>query len=172
MDILVAVAHIVGSILAVVALWIVAVVIAAWETSHNERKAMDEIALHFGIPVDSLDADENSSKIIRFASDKYSSELLRNRLSDLSGFLRTVWGWIGSLTQIAIVIGVSWFTFTDDLQNAVNSWFIVAVFVIFSIVSIVFSLVCKLLTGRYPGQAKQVRKHLSGVLNKQKKNVD
>jgi len=99
--------------------------------------------------------------------ERFSSELLRNRLSDLCGLILTMWGWLSLLLQAAVLIGVVWYTFTDGTNTAVAAWFIVAIVLFFWITSVMFSLVCRVLTGRYPGQAKQARKMLAEFLKSQ-----
>jgi hypothetical protein len=79
--------------------------------------------------------------------------------------IRTVWGWLGLLLQIAVLLGVIWYTFTESAETAVYAWFIVAISLFFWTASVVFSLVCRLLTGRYPGEAKQARKSVAEFLN-------
>jgi len=118
-----------------------------------------------GVAVEELDNKEMAPKLIQLSSDRFSRELLRNRISDLCGAIRTVWGWLGSLLQLAVILGVAWYTFTDNLNTAVYAWFIVAISLIFWVTSVAFSLTCRLFTGRYPGEAKQARKSVAEFLN-------
>ena len=100
-------------------------------------------------------------KIVQLSSERYSSELLRNRLSDLCGVVRTAWDWLSWVVQILVLVGVTWYTFTDSRDTAVYAWAVIPLIAFFWVVSMVFSLACKVLTGRYPGQAKAARKSLA-----------
>lgn len=168
MDVLVAVGHIGGSIIAVVALEIGLLLFGGWETQRNQRKALENAALALGVTVEELDKEEFRPRLIEFSSARHSTELLRNRVSDLCGALRTVWGWLGSLLQIAILVGVVWYTLTDSLGTAIYAWWIVAVRLFVWLSGAAFSLICKFLTGRYPGEAKQARKALAQFIRDQR----
>lgn len=168
MDVLIAIAHIGGSIVALVVFGIVVLLIGAWEMQRNQRHALEDASIQLGVAVEELDNEEFAPKLIQLSSSRYSRELLRNRLSDLCGALRTVWGWLGLLLQCAILIAVVWYTFTDSLGTAVHAWWIVAVAVVFWMTAVVFALVCRLFTGRYPGEAKQARKSLAKVVSERR----
>ncbi|MEJ1372597.1 MAG: hypothetical protein RPU32_12560 [Candidatus Sedimenticola sp. (ex Thyasira tokunagai)] len=158
MEALIAIAHILGSIIVVVIFGFIALLIVAWETDRNKKRVAEEMSVSLGVQIDDLDSEELIPKILQFSSEKFSSELLRNRLSDFCGLIRTLWDWLGTLSQAIVLLAVIWFTIIENNENAVFAWFIVGIAVVFWLVSVIFSLVCKLLTGRYPGQAKQARK--------------
>jgi len=158
METLIAIAHILGSLIAVVAFGFVVLLIAAWETDRNQKQVTEEMSVSLGVPVEDLDSEELAPKLLQLSSEKFSSELLRNRISDFCGLIRTLWGWLGTAAQAMVLIAVIWFTITDNTENAVYAWFVVGISIVFWIVSVIFSFICKLLTGRYPGQAKQARK--------------
>lgn len=164
MELLIAIAHIVGSILAVLVLGFFIMLIASWETDRNRKQALEETSIRLGVAVEDLDNEELTPKILQLSSERFSSELLRNRISDLLGVIRTMWGWLGSLLQVAVLLGVVWYTITDSLETAIYAWFIVGISLFFWIASVFFSLVCRLLTGRYPGEASQARKAVAQFL--------
>ena len=78
--------------------------------------------------------------------------------------MRTAWGWLSNLLQVGIVVAVGWSMFTDGAQNAAYMWLVLAVAVFFWLASVAFSLLCVVLTGRYPGEAKAARKLLAGAI--------
>lgn len=164
MEILVAVGHIGGSIIVLVLLGLAGLFVAGWESARNQKILLEEVSVHLGIPGDRLEDEANIQRVFRWSAERYSGELLRNRISDLCGYLRTGWSWIGNVMQALTLLGVLWFTITDNLQHAVYSWFVVGIALFFWITSVVFSLLCKVLTGRYPGQARQARKGLAEEL--------
>jgi hypothetical protein len=155
---LIAIGHIIGSILATLALGAIVLVIAAWETRRNEKLRLEEMAIRVGVPVDDLGKQEFAPKLIEIASQRYSSDLLSNRLSDLCGVLRTLWDGIGSLLQIGVLLGIVWYTVTDSIINAAYAWFVPIMAIFFWLAGVIFALTCRLLTGRYPSEAKQARK--------------
>ena len=164
MRLLIAIGHIVGSQLAAAVVGWVTMLIAAWEVTRNQKHLLEEMSIQLGISVDDLEKEEMAPRIIQFSSERYSSELFRNRLSDLCGAIRTGWFWLSLFVQIGGLVGVVWYTFTDSLDTAVYSWLLVALSLLFWIVSVAFSLVCRLFTGRYPGEAKLARKAIADIV--------
>jgi hypothetical protein len=160
---LIAVAHIIGSIVSVFAFGFAVLALGAWEQGRNRKAAVQEASIALGISPDEIENPEHTEKVIRFSSERFSSELFRNRLSDLLGFVSTAWGWLGTALQVAALCGVIWYSFSDA-QLAIHSWWVLAIAVFFWVVSVVFALACKLVTGRYPGQARQARQMLGKLL--------
>jgi hypothetical protein len=156
--VIIAIAHIGGSILAIFLITLIFSFVLLWETERNRKQLLEDIAAKHSVTVDDLNNEELTPNVLQFSSERYSSELLKNRLSDLCGVVRTIWGWFGALLQIAFLVGIGWVAFTEDLDKAVFAWFVVGIMLFFAFVSIAFSFVCRLLTGRYPGEAKQSRK--------------
>jgi hypothetical protein len=161
MNVIIAIAHALGAIIAVFAFGAAVLALSAWELRRNQKAAAEEVSIELGIPVESLDNAENASKVIRFTAARFSSDLFRNRLSDLCGWVQIGWGWLGTLLQVGVLIGVIWYSFTDGAQNAVHAWWVVGIAFFFWVTAVAFGLVCKLITGRYPGQARQARKQLA-----------
>lgn len=168
---LIALLHIAGAILGTVAFGVLVLFIASWEIERNNRAYMQDLAIRLGVAVEELTDEKLSSKIVEVTSERFSSDRFSNRLSDLCGGVRTVWVWLGSLLQIGALLGVVWYTATESLTNAIYAWWIVAIGVFFWIAGVFFSLVCRLLTGRYPGQAKKARKGMAEFLSARRKNI-
>ncbi len=168
MSIVIAVAHVLGAIIAVFAFGVAVLTLSAWELKRNQKAAAEEISIALAIPVESLDNAENAPNVVRFTAARFSSDLLRNRLSDLCGLIQVGWEWLGTLLQVGVLIGVIWYSFTDSAQNAVHAWWVVGIAIFFWITSVAFGFACKLVTGRYPGQAKQARKELAEYVRNQR----
>jgi len=169
MDILIAIGHIAGSIISSIILGMIILFISSWELERNKKIAIGELALKLGVPIADLE-DEDKVKelapgIIKILMEKFSDELFKNRISDFLGILRTAWNWLSNILQAILIIAVCWYTFTDDLGNAVYAWLINVIVVFFFVVGVVFAIICKILTGRYPGQAKEARKWLVNYHN-------
>ena len=158
MDIVVAIAHILGSIVALLLFGYVVLLIGSWESGQIQKQVAEDASLALGISVEDLDKEENARKILSLSASKFSSELFKNRLSDFCGTIRTVWGWLSNIIQAIVLIAVLWYTVTDSTKNAVYAWSLLGISIFAWLTSVIFSLICKLLTGRYPGQAKAARK--------------
>ena len=171
MEILIAIGHIVGAVFVSIIIGMVILFISSWEQERNLKAAMEELSVRLGVPIVDLEDDENiekyTPKIIQISLDRFSDELFKNRLSDLCGFIRTAWDLLGNIVQVLILRAVAWYSFTDTLDIAVYAWLINVIIVVFLVVSVLFALLCKLLTGRYPGQAKAARKFLANCVNSQ-----
>ena len=168
---IIAIAHIVGSMLAVFVIGLIFVFIGSWEAERHLERLREDVSATLAVAIDDLDNEELSSRILQFSFERYSSELLKNRLSDFCGVVRTIWGWLSWLLQVAFLIGVAWVAITKNLDEAVFAWFVVGIMLFFAFASIAFSLVCRLLTGRYPGEAKQSRKATAEYLKKRRAAV-
>ena len=157
MEILIAIAHILGSIIALFIFGFVVLLIAAWEADRIQKQVAAEASVALGVKVEDLDSEALAPKVLQLSAEKFSTELFRNRISDFCGLIQTIWGWLGNLIQVLVLLAVVWYTI-DSTENAVYAWFVVGIAIVFWLTSVIFSLTCKLLTGRYPGQAKEARK--------------
>ena len=54
-------------------------------TKQNQRAETQEAAILLGVTVQDLENNEMSPLLMKYYSDRYSTELLRNRISDLFG---------------------------------------------------------------------------------------
>lgn len=171
MSAFIAIAHLLGALVVLFVFSAGVMALAAWENERNRKTALEEMSLALGIPISELDDAKHESTVVQFVAAKFSSELLRNRLSDFCGWIQTIWGWLGMLIQVGVLLGVLWYTFTDDLSNSAHAWWIIAIAFFFSISSVLFALTCKLLLGRFPGQARQARKMLAEALRQRRAAV-
>jgi hypothetical protein len=156
-----AIGHLVGAAVALSAIGFGLLAVSSWELQRNRRIALQEASLELGVPVDQLDEDRWRDKVTAWAVSRSSSELLRNRLSDLCGTVRTAWSWLGALAQWGVFLIAAWLAFTDDPASAVIAWGAIPLALFVTLTSAVFSIACKVLTGRYPGQAREMRKTLA-----------
>jgi hypothetical protein len=161
MDIIIAIAHILGSIIVVILFSVFIMYIGSIQVDKYKRQLEMEASISLGIRIEDLNKDENSAKVLGLSAKKFASDLFQNRLSDLCGVITTLWGWFGNLVQISVFIGACWYTFSENLDNAIYSWSLVVVSVLLWVIHMAFSLLCRLFTGRYPGEAKEARKGLA-----------
>lgn len=161
MDILIAIAHILGSIIVFMVHAFALLFIEGWEKNRKRNKFMEEASVTLGVSVDNLEKEENIRKLFKLYSERFSSELFRNRISDLCGLIILVLAWLTNIVQAVVLIAVLWFTVAASIENAVYAWIIPGMSIVTWLTSIVFSLACQLFTGRSPGQAKEARKQLA-----------
>lgn len=160
MSTLIALLHIGGALLALIAISLCALMLDAWMNEHLRRSALIEASLALGVPASELDRPDIQTQLQTFAANKFSSELFQNRLSDFCGLIQAAWAWLGTLAQICVLLFVGWYAITSDLSISVYAWWVIAVGLFFWVSSMLFALICKLLTGRLPGQARRARKIL------------
>ena len=79
---LIATGHLLGSVILLTLLLGLITRLSTWEIERNQKLALQEMSIELAIPVDELDKAEYQPKIIEFIAHRFSSELLRNRLSD------------------------------------------------------------------------------------------
>lgn len=161
MDTLIAVAHILGSLVALSILTVSWWRVGVWETQRNARIQTEEATLELGISPDEEISEEMERRVRLWLASRYSGELFRNRLSDLCGLVRIFWEAIGTLSIVSIECVVIWLTFSHGTSEAAYAWLVIPAWLFFTISRAAFALLCKLFTGRFPGQAKMVRKSLA-----------
>jgi hypothetical protein len=83
-----AVAHIAGAVISVVAFGMGIVLLGVWESTRNQKAAAEEMSIALNIPVERLEAAENLSRIVQFAAARFSSDRFQNRLSDLCWWIQ------------------------------------------------------------------------------------
>lgn len=160
-----AIFHVVGALAASFAFGILALVIGAWEEERIKKRRLQDVSIALGVPIAALEnKEEIVPSLIQYSAQRYSGELLRNRVSDFCGLLRTAWGWLSTVVQVGIVGGVSWSIFTNGAESAALMWLVPAASLFFWFASIAFSFACLLLTGRYPSEAKLARKSIAAFI--------
>lgn len=157
---LIAFAHVAGTLAVLTAFGIFLLWLGNWEAERNRRRVLRQFATKLGLSLSELEAEENLAKVVQASAERNSNELLRNRLSDLCGIVRTGWGWLGAILQYSTIGYVLWAMYSDGRENAPLAWLAVGIAVFFWVISVVFSFACYVLTGRFPGEARASRKAL------------
>jgi hypothetical protein len=166
---LIAIGHIVGAVIALFAYGAGVFLLASYVDDRTKKSELAALSVSLGIPASDLDDPQHKEQVFQFSAERFNSELLRNRLADLCGWINTAWSWVGLLLQIGVLLGALWYTVQDGSENAVHAWWILVLAIIFSVVSVMFGYVCKLLTGRYPGQPQKARKMLADIMEEEKR---
>ncbi|MFO9331967.1 tetratricopeptide repeat protein [Legionella pneumophila serogroup 1] len=160
MNLLIAIGHIAGafcvlSLFEYGMLWL-----SAYQSQNKQKLLLVEVSSSLGVEIDDLYKKELSPKVTDFLLERFSNEIFRNRLSDFFGSILTIWQGLGTILYIIVFAYVVLITLTDDLSNAIYAWLIIPIAIFFWLISILYSFLCWIITGRYPGQAKKVRKLL------------
>lgn len=158
-----AIAHVGGAVLTLIGLGWLSIIADLWFSERRSKRLDEEVATTLGVAVEDLSNEQVRPKVLEIASQRASSELLRNRLSDFCGIALSLLFGIGFLSILAILIAVGWFTITDSKANAIYAWSAVGVAVALSFVVGGLSFICLVLTGRFPYEANSARKHLAWV---------
>ena len=167
MSVTLAFGHVIGAVIATLAFANYLLKFEAWELRQNKKSASEEISIALCIPVERLDEPENSSKIVQYEAARFSSDRFQNRLSDLCLWIQFVWGWLGFLIGVGILVFVIWDSFTVSHSNAIYAWWMLITIIFFGVISNLITFTCKFITGRFPGQAGQARKNLAQFVNSQ-----
>lgn len=171
MDYLIAIAHFVGSIVLSIAMGLGYLTIASWYEQKAQDGVVDEVAFHLGLKLDELEDTKHTQDVVAFYSHKFTTESLKNRLSDFFELVQTCWEWIGFFSQLFFLGFIVWLVIRENLDDAVFAWVSIVISLFFFISSLVFSFVTKLCLGRYPGEAKKGRALLVDFIEHQKEKV-
>lgn len=165
---LIAVVHIVGALLVGIVFLVIALAYGNWLIRRSGTGEVQAIATQLGITVEEIEEPANLSRVISLASERFNNDRLSNRLSDLVGWLQAALDWLVMLIQIATFAGIIWLTATDSPANAVYVWIVPTISFLMLVERALVTATCRLLTGRYPGQAKVARNGLAEFLKAQR----
>lgn len=164
---LIAIGHIVGAFFVTVLIMLGIAMFSDWDQDRRERLRNEELASRLGVSVGRVYTDEIRPKLIEILSQRYSSDLFSNRLSDIASVLILACAGFGLLLTIGIGLFVLWRTVFENRGEAGLIWTVPALIFFFSLAFFIVEYVCRLLTGRYPGEAKCERKNVLKYLNRQ-----
>ena len=162
---LMATIHIVGTFILMFAFECLLLVAGAWEANRYTKALMKELSVREGMDLETMPFEKSKDILLKYNAEMFSSELLRNRLSDLCGYVRIGWDWLSTFSRYGLLVFIAYLTLTDGPENAVYAWWSVAIMLVMWIVSYVFASVVHLLTGRFPGQARAARRDAQKVIS-------
>jgi hypothetical protein len=167
MSILFVILHIAGVFAVTGALFFTQTVATIWHLERVKKRNEAEMSWKIGVSHQELDDNNETGilngKIFGFLSQKYSNELLSNRVSDLCGVVLKIWSNSGNVIQIIVFLMVLWGSFSGKRDDIVMLWIVPVLCFAWWVVAVVFSLICSVLTGRLPGEAKEGRQQLLNV---------
>ena len=167
MSLTVVILHIAGVVVVTGALFFTQAVMLIWHLERVAKRNEVEMAWKLGVSQREWDANVETGvldgKIFEFLSQKYSNELFSNRVSDLCGVLLRVWTIGGNVIELVCFLGILWVSFSGNRDEIVTLWIVPVLCVVWWVVDVVFSLICSVLTGRLPSEAKAGRQQLMNV---------
>lgn len=158
MSLLSAAGHLVGALSAVTVLHALFFVTARKVADRRAVSELESIGAQIGIPPDELMNSEHDAAIRGAAMVRYSSELFRNRLSDVVGLMLTVAGWLSAAVQLGITAGTAWYCWQNEAIDLMALWLMPLAYLLYLLFVATVSAVCLVITGRMPGQAKMTRR--------------
>lgn len=158
MGTIVAILHIGGALLAAMVLAFAILVVGAWLQNVATSRGSEEAALKLGVEKEDLTSPSNLPSLIQYSTSKYSHELFRNRISDFLGVLLTIWNWLGLILEVTVLGWAIWATIFDSTELAIFAWLAPSIALFFWLTAMLVTSCCKIILGRYPGEAMQARK--------------
>lgn len=163
---MIAALHIFGTLVSLLIVNTLLFLLGAWIDQRNAARGLQDVTVDLGRPLTDFDSPERRPELVRYLGAKYSNDLLKNRLSDFFAVLLTAFSWFVLVVQLVIVASIAWFSYSEDQGNAVFAWLVLLVPVLGFTISLCVIVLCKLLTGRTPGEAKHVRKTMAETINR------
>ena len=164
MEILIAIAHFLGALFVSVYAGFV------WFSYYNEKSelAAEKIALDVYSSSSARESslDEMKKEVLLIFCEKYSSEKFENRLADFFGYLYMPIVFISYIAEVGIFLVVGYFTIFNNLDTAAYFWLVVPFLIVIYFFNYIFSGLCEHLTGRFPGQPRNMRKNMEKELAK------
>jgi len=131
----------------------------------SAKTELAAVALQLRISLDDLASDPAYEPVTKAVLlERNSPDLLRNRLSDFAGLAVTMFGWVVFVAQLAALGAIIYVSIDDgSLSDVPSIWVIPFLTVLYAFCTFVISVLCNLLTGRLPGQAKRTRRSMGSL---------
>lgn len=159
-----ALVHIVGALALAGCLYYSTLILGSKWAERVERRTYDDFSIALGVPVSALKRGKHAAEFVGHLSERYSNDLLSNRLSDLWDTALLVYDLLCHLVLVVAAGALLWAIAVDGREWAKGMWAVPAVFVAFKCLEAVMTAMCMALTGRYPGEAKLWRKALASAI--------
>lgn len=164
---LIAALHVAGAI-AVSAAWFWASHnLGLWWGKRAQARCYEAFSLALGVPVSVLKTKRASEQVIRFLSERYTTESLRNRLADMVDHLLLAFELLCILLQLVIVGVVLWDVFRFGASQAATIWVLPFIGVFSTFIQSIVIVLCMGLFGRFPGEAKYWREVVAETIERQ-----
>jgi hypothetical protein len=159
---LIAVAHIAGAMVLLFLLYSIRDFLNSSLRTSRGNKAMSELAMSLGVKEMELINADLRPRVLQYLADKYSSDRFCNRFSDLLGVIVSLSFALSCLVQFGCFVGAIWnVVYYKSADYAPVAWMSGFVLILIAVWIGVLSFACRLLTGRYPGEARSYREQRS-----------
>ncbi len=109
---------------------------------------------------------KSDASALQGLDERMSTEKFGNRLADALGRIQQSLLWAGGTLCVCSFFIVAWLGLFRDREIALGTWFVLLAFIGTWLASGALSLVCNLLTGRYPGEPKAWRAQVEAIKQK------
>jgi hypothetical protein len=164
---LIAALHVVGAIAASVVWFWASHKAGEWWGERDLARRYGGFSLALGVPVSVLKTKRASEQFIRFLSERYTSESLRNRLADMVEHLLLAFELLCILLQVVVAGVVLWDAFQSRPFDAGQIWVLPCIGVFSTLVQSIVVVLCIGLLGRAPGEAKLWRSFVAQTIERQ-----
>ncbi len=152
--------HVLGAIIGLIVLavftgWVHRMVNAGMESSGKAKASKLT-----GIPITDLENTDHKDTLNSYIIKRSDPKLLANRISDLCGTLLSVFLLFSAFAQVFFIVLGTYFSIRQS-ELAPVAWAAVAMAVATWIISLMLTFLCRMLTGRAPGQARVMRRTLA-----------
>ncbi|WP_417422131.1 hypothetical protein [Halomonas sp.] len=158
--------HILGTVFVLFFIFIATTILFEISFRRKINEVFEHAANELDLKPEEVSDEKHKSKVAVYLIKRYSSDRFSNRLSDMIGIILYAVEIISFITQLALVVFITWLTFSDSVDAAKTAWLIVPVSLAFLIFHQLLYWISYLSTGRIAGEAKAVRKYALGLAGK------
>lgn len=130
------------------------IIIDNWRAARINKKRAADMCRGLGVPTDSTNPDD-IARCWKYMIDRYSTELLSNRLSDVIGTIITVARTVLSVMITLWYFGmIAFFVWYQDFGEPTLLWFPLISQLILSVCTYFISSITNIIFNRLPGEAR------------------
>lgn len=155
---LVAILHIIGTLLVLFIFFIATGIHATYRSEKRLRNILTVAAIRLSIPAPDIEEKKHASELAQYLINEYDSNKFRNRISDFFQPVFVLYEALTYLIQLGIVALSAWSAFALNYSNAKIAWIAVAAAILLWIGNLLLEALLQLATGRAPGEAKDGRR--------------
>lgn len=163
---MIALLHVFGTI---VILFLIIIISGTLDGNRSRKKmngVMERAAIEMGFRKKDVFDGKHDIELARYLFERYSTDKLVNRFSDIFSPILVAIEIISFLVQFGFVVLIAWLAFTDNIDLSKNVWIAVPIALLFLVLNQLLVLFCYFSTGRAPGEARGARNIASSLIKK------
>ena len=156
-----ALAHITGSVVFWLILDAFEMMFQDWVGQYLKKCRLRNWALDIGVSCEQLTQDNSlNAAVNKYLQKTYASDVVSNKFSDFAAFVVSALYYLSLFVSAVYLCWVVGLIIFDGGKSAPLAWISLIFKLLFFIASVIFSFMCMLMTGRYPGEASAIRQSL------------